>query len=535
MSWFDEQIRLRKQNDQEVFEDSIFRMASAVIGKSGADRIQDIRYVTKAAIEDILKYYGFRGKEINLDTDDPEEALELSLRPFGIMYRQVRLSGEWYKDGFGPMMAYIGDAPAALIPGEFGGYTYKDPASGETIKVGKENADKFSEFGVCFYKPLPQKSIGIKELLLYMKECMNASDVTIFVALAFLEIVIGMAIPHITKLMTGFVPSTGKISLLWGTAALLIGVSISSNLIKISNEFMKSRIQAKTSISVEAAIMMRLMSLPAQFFKKYSAGELSKRSEAINMLCELLIGDVFAITVSSAMSVLYIFEIYSFAPALAAPAVMVIALTVILSMITVIIQRRITGAIMQAEAKDNGLSFQLLSGIQKIKLAGAEKRAFSKWVEGYRQSAELTYNPPVFIKLKTSLSLAITLIGTIVIFNLAVVSGVTQSEYIAFNSAFGLAMGSFMLFEQLASSIAQIGPILDMAKPILKAVPETSEEKRIVTEISGAVELSGVYFRYAENLPYILKDINLKIKPGEYVAIVGKTGCGKSTLMRILL
>jgi ABC-type bacteriocin/lantibiotic exporter with double-glycine peptidase domain len=44
-----------------------------------------------------------------------------------------------------------------------------------------------------------------------------------------------------------------------------------------------------------------------------------------------------------------------------------------------------------------------------------------------------------------------------------------------------------------------------------------------------------VSFRYDEDAPYILKDISLKVKPGEYVAIVGKTGCGKSTLMRLLL
>jgi ABC-type bacteriocin/lantibiotic exporter with double-glycine peptidase domain len=47
--------------------------------------------------------------------------------------------------------------------------------------------------------------------------------------------------------------------------------------------------------------------------------------------------------------------------------------------------------------------------------------------------------------------------------------------------------------------------------------------------------MDHVSFRYDEDAPYILKDISLKVKPGEYVAIVGKTGCGKSTLMRLLL
>ena len=82
---------------------------------------------------------------------------------------------------------------------------------------------------------------------------------------------------------------------------------------------------------------------------------------------------------------------------------------------------------------------------------------------------------------------------------------------------------------------AQIRPILEMAEPFLKAEPEIQEKKEIVTNLNGAVELSHVSFRYDEDSPYILNDLSLKIKPGEYVAIVGRTGCGKSTLMRLLL
>jgi ABC-type bacteriocin/lantibiotic exporter with double-glycine peptidase domain len=53
--------------------------------------------------------------------------------------------------------------------------------------------------------------------------------------------------------------------------------------------------------------------------------------------------------------------------------------------------------------------------------------------------------------------------------------------------------------------------------------------------VSGHIEMSHVTFRYDENTPYILNDLNLTIKAGEYVAIVGRTGCGKSTLVRLLL
>ena len=74
-----------------------------------------------------------------------------------------------------------------------------------------------------------------------------------------------------------------------------------------------------------------------------------------------------------------------------------------------------------------------------------------------------------------------------------------------------------------------------MAKPIMNAEPEISDGKQIITKVSGGIELSNVSFRYEDHSPLVVDDLSLKIKPGQYVAVVGKTGCGKSTLLRLLL
>ena len=105
----------------------------------------------------------------------------------------------------------------------------------------------------------------------------------------------------------------------------------------------------------------------------------------------------------------------------------------------------------------------------------------------------------------------------------------------AFNSAFGSLTGAFAALTGVALSVAQIKPILEMAEPILKTEPESSENKKMVTSLKGNIELSNVYFRYNETMPYIVNGMSLKIKAGEYIAIVGTTGCGKSTLLRLLL
>ena len=190
---------------------------------------------------------------------------------------------------------------------------------------------------------------------------------------------------------------------------------------------------------------------------------------------------------------------------------------------------------MELFSKENGMTYSLITGIQKIKLAGAEKRAFARWGNLYAKSAKMMYNPPMFIKINSVIRLAISLAGTIIMYSMSVRSGISVADYYAFNTAYGMVSGSFMALAGIALSAAQIRPILTMVKPFFDTIPEISDGKQVLTRLSGGIELNNVSFRYEENMPLIVDDMSLKIRPGQYVAIVGKTGCGKSTLMRLLL
>ena len=537
MSWFDDQIRLRKQKDQELFEDSIFRMASVVLGQSGAGSLNDDRIVTKAAIDEILKFYHIRPEEIPDSIQDTDEQLEYSLRPHGIMRRNVRLEGDWYRNAFGPMLAFYGeeDLPVALLPKPFSGYSFLDPVSGERKSVDKKTAALIHEEAICFYRPLPLKKIGIPDLLNYMKDCLSAGDLVLLVGLTLLVTLVGMLMPRITHALTGVVLESGSRSLLAGAAVFTVCTLISMQLITSVRELMMNRLEIKTSLAVEAAVMMRVMNLPAPFFRNYSSGELSNRFGAVNRLCSLLLGGLFSLGLSSLASLLYITEIFHFAPDLALPAVLVILASVSVSLVASLLQIRISKQAMEKDAKNDGLSFALINGVQKIKLAGAEKRAFARWAASYSEGASLHYDPPLFLKISGVITLAVSLAGTMVMYALAVKSGVSPSEYLAFNAAFGMVSGAFSSLSGMALTMAQIRPILEMAEPILKTEPESAGTKAVVTRLSGSIEMSKVSFRYKESMPYVIDGLSLKIRAGEYVAIVGTTGCGKSTLMRLLL
>ena len=537
MGWFDEQIRQRKLSDQEIFEDSLFRMASAVLGKQRAGMLDDERIIAKAAIDEILKYYHCKIAEVPDEIRDLDEQLEYCLRPHGLMRRSVILEKGWYKDAFGPMLAFRKEdgTAVALLPKAFPGYYYRDPVSGERVEINRKTAEQFEEEAICFYRPLPLKKLGVPDLIAYMKDCLNTGDYILIIALTLATTLLGLLLTKITRALTGYVLESTNVPLLWGTAVFMISAILASQLIDASKQLMMNRIEIKTSLAVEAAMMMRILNLPANFFRKYSSGELSSRYGAVNQLCELILGNVFSAGLGAVMSLLYITQIFHYAPALVGPALLILLASIVVSVITALTQVRVSRQIMEKGAQENGLSFALISGVQKIKLAGAEKRAFAKWGRRYAEVSELMYHPPVILRANGAVTTAISLIGTIVMYYLAVQTKVSPSEYIAFNTAFGAVSAAFSALTGVALSVARIKPILEMAEPILKAEPESSENKSMVTKLNGNIELSNVNFRYDQNMPWVVNGMSLKIRAGEYVAIVGRTGCGKSTLVRLLL
>ena len=536
MGIFDEQIRQRKQGDQDLFEESILRMASAVVGRETAGTMVASHIVTKEAVDDILKYYRINPVELAPGIKDPDEQLEYALRPHGIMHRMVALSEGWYKDAYGPMIAYRASdgAPVPVFPKPYRGYWFRDE-TGRKVTVNSRNAGLFAPEARCFYRPLPLGKIGIPDFLRYVKNCLNGADIALLVCITLLATLVGMILPPITKMLTGYVATTGSYAVLWSTTAFLLCTAVAKLVVTASREVAVNRIRTKSSMSVAAAFMMRILSLPASFFRNYSAGELASRSMAARTLVDLAVSNVLSLGTTALFSLLYVVQIGEFAPALMWPAVGIIVATVAMTLATSLVQMRVTRRQMEFAAKENGKSFAMIFGVQKIKLAGAEKRAFAQWARTYTKSAELQYNPPMFLKISGALNTAVSLAGAIILYYLAASTGVTPSDYIAFFAAYGMVMGAFTSFAGVVKASAQIRPLLDMMKPILDAEPEVDEDKEILTRLSGHIELNDVRFRYDESMPYIIDGMNLKIRSGEYVAIVGKSGCGKSTLVRLLL
>jgi len=540
VGWFDNQIEYRKQNEEELLAESFQKMAQAITGH----KIEAISWTPEGAdvrdaISQLLKYYNIKEKETPAKYTDLEEQLDYQLSTSGVMYREVELEKGWRKDAMGALIAILTEGEdqkvITILPQNSGGYAYIDPKSGEKVKVNGAAEKKIGKEAFCFYTPLPMRQLKLKDLFKYMVACLTRWDLVSFGLAALAIAVVGLLITKSNQLLFGPVVEYNSNQLLIAVMALMVCTTIGILMFNIIKEILVNRIRTKLNVNVNAATMMRVLSLPASFFKDYSSGELNEYLQYMGSLSSVLVDSILSTGITGVFSLIYIFQIFNFAKSLVVPSIVVTLLSLAIAVIAAKMQMNIGRERVDITAKENGLTYSLITSMQKIRLSGAENRAFAKWANLYSQEAALTYNPPMFLKVSSVITTAVTMIGTIIMYWVSVKTHVSVADYYAFNSAYGYVSASFTALASIAVSIGSIKPILSIIQPLLDAEPELQEGKETVTALSGGIEFSHVSFKYDQDSPLIVDDLSLNISPREYVAIVGKTGCGKSTLVRLLM
>ena len=529
---FDDQINTRREHDTAMLEEAFASLTS--IFDQGPGKLATSKEV-KGAIAEILSLLGAQVADVPENVTDLDAQLNYMLRPSGVMRRRVELVGDWWKDATGPFLGSTKSGELVVIKqGKFSGYEYH-AASGKPVKVNLKTSLNINVDAFCFYRPLPAKKLTLMDLGLFMMKIINLSDVVFVLGISLLASLMGMVMPFMNKQIFESVIPSGIVANVLPVATLLLGAAFASTIFGISRSLIMSRFMDRINLSVQSAAMMRVFSLPVPFFKKYSSGELSSRTMSINTLCQMLSNTVLTTGLSALFSFVYLFQMSSFAPTLLIPGLISIGATFIFMIVSALFQLKLSRQQMKAEAKMSGLVYALFTGVQKIKLAGAEKRVFAKWATAYSELSRLSYTPPIFLRINPALSVLITMAGSLLIYTLAGASKVSQADYMAFNAAFGMVSGSILGLAGVAISIVNIKPLMEMVQPIIETIPESVGSKKILTSLSGNMEINNLKFRYGKDQPLILDNISLKIRSGEYVAIVGKTGCGKSTLLRLLL
>lgn len=537
MSWFSKQINMRRNLDQQELEDSYARLAASVVGSGRAPRFTlNDAAAADSAVSAVLAFYGQTPAEVPDDVTDPAERIDCALRPTGVMKRPVRLEGTWWRNATGAYMGKLKDGgPVAIIPHRVKGYGYVDQASKKIVVINKKTANDLEPDALCFYRPLPARELSIVDVIDFIRKSFEAYDYVLLLVATLLVTLLGMLPTVAYRLLFDAVIPSGLMSLILPIGMLLFGIICSQALIKVSSSMVNARLMVKLQVQMEAATYARVMLLPPSFFRNYAPGDLAHRVSSVSLFVEVLCKSALNIGLTCLFSLLYVVQIFGFVPTLAMPALAVALVQIAAVLLALKSTIRYNRVQMQQKTKLSGVVPTLLQGVPKLKVAGAESRAFSFWARRYAQMSQALYGRPALLLAAPALIPLIAVAGTIVFYGVAATTSVSVPDYMAFNYAFGMVSGAITALATAIPMLARMRPLLEMVEPIMKAVPETLSNQKQVSSLDGAIEVSNLSFRYAENLPFVLNNVSLKIMPGEYVAIVGTTGCGKSTLMRLML
>jgi ABC-type bacteriocin/lantibiotic exporter with double-glycine peptidase domain len=185
----------------------------------------------------------------------------------------------------------------------------------------------------------------------------------------------------------------------------------------------------------------------------------------------------------------------------------------------------------------SGLMTELIRGIAKLRVTAAELRAYSRWSDAFARQRFSAAGALRMNALQVITASSLPFVGAIGIFGIAASGGnaIDVASFAAFNRAFGQFTAALLSLAIAFNSMIEILPLYARLQPILAAPLEVEQHRIDPGELRGGIIVRNMWFRYKENGPWVLEDVEIEVRPGESVAIVGASGAGKSTLLRLLL
>ena len=289
--------------------------------------------------------------------------------------------------------------------------------------------------------------------------------------------------------------------------------------------------------ALQAAVWDRLLALPVSFFRQFSAGDLSDRANGIDGIRTFLTGTVSNTIISGIFSCFNLALMFYYSWKLSVIALGLLSIAVAATMLLGRKQLHVARRLTQVAGKLSGQVLQLISGVAKLRVSGAELRAFGVWSRRYSTQKKLLSSSRILSNRFSVFNSFFMVAGSMAIFYTVKewAAPLSAGDFLAFNASFAQMFVASMSMAGAVLQVMGLVPLFERAKPIFESAPEVTEDKIDPGELSGAIEVSHVNFRYEADKPLVLKDVSFRIPAGQLIALVGPSGCGKSTLLRLLL
>ncbi len=396
--------------------------------------------------------------------------------------------------------------------------------------------------------PLSKPAFGFKwfvpELLKHKRiwrDVLAASLAIQLVALAtplFTQVVIDKVVVHHTQ------------STLWVIGIALVMFMLFSTAMTWMRQYLVLHTGNRVDAVLGQTVLRHLLRLPMPYFEHRQTGVLVARLHGVEQIREFVAGAAVTLLLDCPFLFIFLAVMFWYSWQLTLIVLAILVLIIGLSLgVTPIFRAKLNRQFLVG-ARNTAFVTEYVSGMATVKslqmepvLEGRYGELLAQYLAASFETKQLanSYNT-VANALEQTMTLTILVVGALVVIDSAAnaASGAatfTIGMLVAFQMFASRVsqpmlrlVGLWQQFQQADVSVKRLGDIMDMP-----AEPYTLTPQRAGTGQAGRIEFQGVSFRYSEKHPWLYRNLNLAIKPGQLTVLVGPNGCGKSTLAKLLL
>jgi NHLM bacteriocin system ABC transporter ATP-binding protein len=560
----DERQRLRAKADAgQRYVDQAFRRLTAVLTQP--DETISATTTTMARPNPLLAACQVVSNVLSVPISVPPDSrlgrgagydpLRAIARASHLRYRKVALRGEWWREDHGPLVAFTRplkepargestyaiewERAVALIPISDHAYEMNEPIVERRTRVTPEVAASLAPFAYELYRPLPEQAATMGDLLRFgLVGCRNDLLMVLWMGLGVG--LLGTFTPLATSaLFNTIIPSGSTLQLVQIGLALLVA-AFGFTAFNITRNIALLRIEGRVGASLQAATWDRVLRLPPTFFRLYPAGDLADRAIGVETIRIVIFRNVITAFLAGIFSLFNFFLLFYYSRSLALLATGLVLLAGLAATSIGVGQVRSQRTLTALKGEISGLVLQFISGIPKFRVAGVEGWAFTRWAKKFSQQKRAAYHVRMLENTLVTFNAVYPLMALMAL--MAVMTFVTRGEarpttgtFLGFYAAFVQFLHAVLAISSAVVTSLSVVPLFERARPILETFPEVNTLKNDPGELSGALEVHHLTFRYKPDEPPVLDDVSISAHAGEFIALVGPSGSGKSTLLRLLL
>jgi ATP-binding cassette subfamily C protein len=449
----------------------------------------------------------------------------------GVLTAPAPTQERWWDSLPGPAVTDAGDSAEAILPHGSGA----EAISGGTRVRSRFRGAKANSDTVIITGSLPSNASWLALIKWSLRG--RGKQIGVVLLLSLVGGSLALILPLATSALFAVAVPMGDANLAAGIMVTLALAGVGGALLLVARNFLIIRLRNSSDTRLAPGVMAHLLRQPMTFFRRMSPGEILDRTLSVDMARVRVNDGTIGTVINASFALVNLLFLFVIDAVLGLVIALAIGITMIL---TSLIQRRIKRltTVMMAERSDlNSNTMSLIEAIVPIRVGGAESRALARWTQTAAPALSTVSELEAGSSARYNVLAAAPLVMNAVLV-LAVASHWGAFTAAAFMGAFVAVAQLTIAMNQFAQSsylISELKPALERMVPITSSVVERSGPARAPGVLDGRIQITNVVFGYDLERPPLLDGLTLTVEPGEFVAIVGPSGSGKSSLMRLIL